>query len=198
MIRGRRSGLSRSGDLSMILVPVAFGLFLMIGCTGMEKERKERLATLDSLSASVQAMKGELNRIDRSKGKRIKKDVAKDMARIKELFSDTVEKRHWSTFSAYKEVEEGLAEFDQKYKDLKEEMQFTEKQLLNLRQDIQGRKWSEEKEEKYFKEEKRSFELLKEAYVSFQERVEMAFHRHDSLGKKVDSLIRVMEKNKKE
>lgn len=171
--------------------------FLLLDCSaGPEGSSQKKLDTLDSLQKELRTMRSELDQFDLDKGRRIRDTVRNEMERIKDNFPDTVNKDLWPLISSYKGVAEGIEDVEKRYHTLVKEMKYTSGQLEDLKKDLRAGALEKDKREKYFRKEKRSYKLLREAYVSFREKAERSFFVHDSLREKVDSVLVELKKDR--
>ncbi len=172
-----------------VLFVVFLPLFLLDCSPGPESSAQKKLETLDSLQKELRTMRSEMEQVDMEKGRRIRDSVRNKMEQIRDNFPDTINKDLWPLLSSYKGVAERIEDVEKRYYSLKKEMKYTRGQLTDLEKDIKAGALGKDKTEKYFSEEKRSYKLLREAYVSFRKKAERSFFVHDSLRNKVDSVL---------
>ncbi len=174
-----------------ILLSAFFGSFLLSSCT--HKEDKE-LATLDTFNIFIKKADSLYATIDYKKLNETVISINEKLKLIDQKYNgDTISKETALIIENYKGIGNVLTQFYNQSKKLEEEIEESEKQIADLRHDIEKNIVKEEKMEEYVEREKEALQEVCTQVQLTQRSIGLTLVDYESMIPKIEQLLKNAE-----
>lgn len=151
--------------------------------------RKKRLARIDSLESHLNGVQDVLNNVDSVLLENRIRDIDQTSNWVYDNITDTLSAKPGLLFGDYMRSKKYLGQALTRYKDVRNELIYSKKQINTLRTDVQNGFYSQEEFKAYFDVEATSISKLNEAADELQSNYEMSTERYQKFKPGVNQLV---------